>query len=172
MSDQKYFNTYIDTAVGTVHEYINVIIKLKTELKLVTDLISEKDAEIASLRGDIERTQQNNQSIDEANQNARLWEDQFNAMKNKASHLDTLSGQFNDVKNRLIKKTQEFDEVSEKYNNLLAEVKELRKYAPKSVKETAKKVINSKNAEPPKKEEVSKIVNTPVVIPEEKNDDF
>ena len=44
MSDSnKFVNTYIEVAVGTVHELLNQVLQLKTEARITSDLVSEKD---------------------------------------------------------------------------------------------------------------------------------
>jgi uncharacterized protein (DUF3084 family) len=50
MSDQNSFiNTYIDLAMGTIHENTNAILQLKTREKLANDLLLEKDRIISDL---------------------------------------------------------------------------------------------------------------------------
>ena len=50
MSDpNKFINTYIDTTIATLHEYVGSSLQLKTQLKLANDLLVEKDATIAQL---------------------------------------------------------------------------------------------------------------------------
>ena len=47
MDANKYINTYVDTAIGTLQEYLIQILQFKTQLKLVNDMILEKDRVIA-----------------------------------------------------------------------------------------------------------------------------
>ena len=50
MSDpNKFINTYIDTTIATLHEYVGSSLQLKTQLKLANDLLIEKDATITQL---------------------------------------------------------------------------------------------------------------------------
>ena len=50
MSDpNKFINTYIDTTIATLHEYVGSSLQLKTQLKLANDLLVEKDATITQL---------------------------------------------------------------------------------------------------------------------------
>ena len=50
MSDpNKFINTYIDTTIATLHEYVGSSLQLKTQLKLAHDLLIEKDATITQL---------------------------------------------------------------------------------------------------------------------------
>ena len=114
MSDQnKYINTYIDNAISISHDFMVQVVQLKTQLKISNDLVQEKDQVISALvkekeesssslktenerittefRSETEKLQQCRQEINNALNNARHWEDQFNAMKNKVSHIDTLT---------------------------------------------------------------------------------
>ena len=156
MSDaqQKFINLYVDKAVGMLHEYLGTIIQLKTQLQMANDLIQEKDQVIASFNNESEKIKSEstnlNQELEQVKSNARSWEDQFNAMKNKVSHMDTLTNQLNEMKSSLIAKNEEID-------NLNKVIEEL--------KTPAKKVINTKK---------DKSVKPAMVIPDPPNetDDF
>ena len=191
-SQQKYINTYIEHAIGMLHEYVNMVVQLKTQLKIVNDLIKEKDEVISSLQEQNESNKHSSEEVEKANANARSWEEQFNAMKGKVSILDTLTNQFNDAKKMVLEKNQEIQrltseidglrpQISERntqienltreLNNVRKEVerltKENEKLTPKTIEKKAtvtapKKVINTKNT----------TVVKPVVIEPDKNDDF
>lgn len=49
MSDNKYINTYIDLAMATLHDNINVMMQLRTKEKLSDELLLEKDKIISEL---------------------------------------------------------------------------------------------------------------------------
>lgn len=150
MNDQKFMNAYVENAVGTVHEYINVILQLKTKLQVASDIVVEKDGVIAQLQSDLENSRKSGDEISEANRNAKSWEEQFYAMRNKVSHMDTLTNQYNDLKRMFTEKEQELLKLKEQIEKL----KEKPKSAPK-------KVINTKD-----------IVKKVAVETEEKIDDF
>jgi hypothetical protein len=122
MSEQqsKYVNAYIDTAVGTIHEYLSVNLQLKTQLKVTSDVAKEKDDVIASLRQELESIRKSDFEYSKAKDDARRWEDQFNGMKNKVSHMDNLMTQMADMK-RII---QEKDSIIENLNKTLAQKEE------------------------------------------------
>lgn len=46
MDANKYINTYVDTTVGVLHEYLSQILQLKTQVKIANDVVAEKDATI------------------------------------------------------------------------------------------------------------------------------
>jgi hypothetical protein len=150
MDDQKFINVYVENAVGTVHEYINVILQLKTKLQIASDLVQEKEQIIGQLRSNLEDSRKSDDEISEAYRNAKSWEEQFNAMKSKVSHMDTLTNQYNDIKKQFIEKKQE----NQKLREQILKTKE----KPKT---SVKKAINTKN-----------IVKEVAVEPEEKIDDF
>lgn len=127
MSEQsKFINTYIDVIIGTVHEKTNSILQLKTQLKVSSDLLadkdeqiaritSEKDQEIEKLKSEIEKIQNNatdytgtiqNHLREIENLKSQLSKNnqEFEALKNKAAHTDSLLQQVvamkQEIKNR------------------------------------------------------------------------
>lgn len=164
MSDaNKFVNTYIDFAVGQLHENINTMLQLKTQLKIAGDINAEKDAVINQLSQDLEANKANNQEMVKLRDEARKWEDAHNAIAGKATHLDTALSQIADMKKEVIKR----DEI---IKNLEEQI-ELLKNPP------SKKAINTKVKKELVKEETVKVltlVDTPSKTPPEKQatDDF
>ena len=170
MTDQNaYINAYVDNSVGMLHEYVTMVLQLRTQLKIANDMVAEKDATISSLReqvsgvstelqeelnkvkGELEsyRSQvgDNNELINKSRADAIKWEQEYNDMKNKVSHMDTLTSQMNEMKKMIIDKDNEIQNLKEQL----------------TPKPSPKKVINTKD----KREE-------PLAMkePEDKNDDF
>lgn len=171
MTDQNaYINAYVDNSVGMLHEYVTMVLQLRTQLKIANDMVAEKDATISSLReqvsgvsselqeelnkvkGDLEsyRSQigDNNELINKSRADAIKWEQEYNDMKNKMSHMDTLTSQMNEMKKMIIDKDKEIQDLKEQL----------------TPKPSPKKVINTKD----KREE-------PLAMKEpepDKNDDF
>lgn len=163
MDDQKYINAYIDTTVGAVHEYINIILQLKAKIKVASDLVLEKDEVIATLQNQLNENKQNTEEVSNAKRDAKSWEEQYHAMKSKVAHMDTLTNQYNELKKQFIETNSELDKLRPDNERLLKEVQDLQKYIPKEPKvKTTKKAINTKQVE------------QPVVIPtiKDENDDF
>lgn len=119
MSDTNYMNAYVNLVMETVHSNLNDILQLKTQTKLLNDLVLEKDQVISSLTAELE-TARANQGDNEALQaemqrlrdNAATWETQYNNMVSKASHLDTLAKQYNDLQ-------QQFNELNNRHVELM-----------------------------------------------------
>lgn len=108
MSDSsKYVNTYIDVVSNTLHQYLNEILQLRTQLKISNDLVSEKDQVITSLQKEQEKNTTVDKNIDEYKNQAASWESQFNALKSKVSHMDTLSNQLIDMKRAVVDRDTE-----------------------------------------------------------------
>lgn len=191
MSDSKFINTYIDVIIGTLHEHLNTILQLKTQQKITNDLIREKDEVISSLETKLQSLSESEETsrfdrdtllaeAESLRTNAKIWEESYTAMKNKISHMDTLTNQLNQFKQDIIAKTNEIETVKaqfikelEKKNNeifnLKSEIATLKgKPAPKetkkeTVKASVKEEINNK----------SKPVTQEVVIQKPKTlDDF
>lgn len=171
MTDQNaYINAYVDNSVGMLHEYVTMVLQLRTQNKIANDMVAERDATISSLREQISgvsseqqeeldrvkrelesyrsQVRNNNELINQSRADAIRWEQEYNEMKNKVSHMDTLTSQMNEMKKLIIDKDKEIESLKEKLT-------------PKS---PPKKVINT----PKDKSE------TPLVMKEteEKNDDF
>lgn len=197
MSDpNKYVNYYIENALAMVHENINVLLQTKTQARVATELASEKDSTIESLKAELERSLKDNNELAQAKQNATVWQEKHDAMAHKVAHMDTLMNQVNEMKNQFIGKNDELNKAQEQIEKLKdemaikdqqlvdlgQEVKRLEKLVPKSA--TPKKVPNTKKksvtvtkiedslpVKPvPLKEELPKV--EPVVATPEETDDF
>lgn len=184
MSESKFINTYIDVIIGTLHEHLNTILQLKTQQKLLNDLIQEKDEVISTLTREKDEAVENLQAqlasvsenaesslteknilaseIESLRTNAKIWEESYTAMKNKVSHMDTLTNQLNQYKQDILTKNNEIDRLNKEIATLKSKptTKEPQK---ETVKAPVKEEINSK----------SKVVKQEVVIPKTKTlDDF
>ncbi|NDB60689.1 hypothetical protein EB001_19925, partial [bacterium] len=127
MTDQNaYINAYVDNSVGMLHEYVTMVLQLRTQNKIANDMVAERDATISSLReqvSDVSSEQQeeldrvkrelesyrsqignNNEQINQSRADAIKWEQEYNEMKNKVSHMDTLTSQMNEMKKLIIDK--------------------------------------------------------------------
>ena len=173
MSDNnKYVNLYIENALGFVHQYLNEILQLKTQNRILNDLVSEKDQVISSL-------QNKNDEMSHAQASARSMEEQYNSMKGRTSNYDVLTDQYNELKKVLVSKNEEIQRISselettkknvsekqEQITTLEKEVKELNKKIPASVVQlqTPAKVIERKSTSPKKINTKSNPVLSPVV---------
>jgi len=124
MSDpNKFINTYIDTTIATLHEYVGSSLQLKTQLKLandllierdatITQLITEKDATVAQLTGEIQNisnnfttTQDDTETMKAAllscQDKLKIAEESHTAISSKVSHMDTLLKQLTDMKQEI-----------------------------------------------------------------------
>ena len=130
MSDpNKFINTYIDTTIATLHEYVGSSLQLKTQLKLANDLLIEKDAELSRLTSEIENinsnfsnTQDNTETMRAAllscQDKLRIAEESHGAISSKVSHMDTLLKQLTDMKNEIKTRDDQISSYSEKVDNL------------------------------------------------------
>ena len=113
MSDpNKFINTYIDTTIATLHEYVGSSLQLKTQLKLANDLLIERDATIAQLTGEIQNisnnfttTQDDTETMKAAllscQDKLKIAEESHTAISSKVSHMDTLLKQLTDMKQEI-----------------------------------------------------------------------
>lgn len=195
MSDpNRYINVYIENALGMVHEYINLLLQHKTQARLMEETIKDKDLDIARLSEEITNLRENSVNASELGEKARIWEDQYNVMKQRVAHMDTMASGFNEIKQRLVEKNTQVDnmateleqlrqEVAEKNNLILELEKELKpfrkdikvvvpkKAAPKKEINTVDKAKETTPAPEPVKV-VNKLSQLKVQKEEEQADDF
>jgi len=147
MSDaNKYINAYVDHAVGMLHENVNLILQLKTQLKLATDLNSEKDSLIGRLGQELETAKQDNDIIRKLNDDIKLLQDTNDRLAKEQNHLHTALNQIAEMKRMINDRDTKIAELESKIS---------------------KKAINSKKKNP--------VPVEPKLEPEKKlgkNDDF
>lgn len=180
MSDQnKYVNTFIENSVGMIHEYVSLVLQLKTQVKLSEDMLAEKNAIISSLDEQVKQAKDelesnkkelsnvitnSNERVSQSVANSSKWEQEYNSMKARVEHLDTFVNQVNEMKQMLIDKNKEIEDLQNKIETL----------SKKTTKNsTSKTVINTSNrqdvsSETKEQEPVSFMIESQP----DKNDDF
>lgn len=173
---EKYFNAYVDAAVGMIHEHVSTILQLKSQMKISAEVLLEKDktintlsSEIETLRGQSDLMKNQTSEMQKLQANAKHWEDSYHAAMNKLSHMETLTKQYNDLKNTFAITNSDFEKAKariadlEKINDELekakAKINELEKFKneleiakvkiselEKSSIKSVKKVINNRNS--------------------------
>lgn len=176
MSD-KYYNAYVDSAVGLIHEYVGMTLQLKAQIRVANELLSEKDKllvekdnAISSLQNEMNAAKTISSDLDKLRTDAKYWEDSYHGIMNKVSHMETLTAQFNDMKRQFLSKCEELESLNAKYLEKCDEVEKLKSVEvqakPVEVQpptKTSKKVINNKSA-------ISQVNQSKMV--EENIDDF
>lgn len=153
MSDQsKYVNTFIENSVGMIHEYVSLVLQLKTQAKLAEDMLAERNAIVSSLeqqinefktelensRNELHQTISNsNEQVNQSRADSSKWEQEYNSMKARVEHLDTFVNQVNEMKQMLIDKNKEIEDLQKKIENLSK--KNSKTLAPKVVINTLNK---------------------------------
>jgi uncharacterized phage infection (PIP) family protein YhgE len=151
MSDpNKFINTYIDTTIATLHEYVGSSLQLKTQLKLANDLLLERDAaiskltdekdaavsrltsEIESINNTFSTNQDNTETMKAAllscQDKLRIAEESHSAISSKVSHMDTLLKQLSDMKNEI--KTRD-DQIASLNTDIVAKDTQILSYNEK-----------------------------------------
>jgi chromosome segregation ATPase len=137
-SNDKFFNAYVDIAVGTLHQNINTILEIKTQVKLLEDLVREKDQVISALDSaigalneekksglsDIDRLYAEKEQIREELENRlelikkennslkeklKLVEDKYETIQQKSTHMSTYESQIKDMKREILAKNEEIE---------------------------------------------------------------
>jgi chromosome segregation ATPase len=167
MSDaNKYINVYIENALGLVHEYINILLKTKTEAKLMEEVLKDKDLEIARLSEEVTGLRGNSVNVNEALEKARVWEDQYNSMKQRVAHMDTMASGFNEIKQRLVEKNTEVDRIATELQQLRQDVAEKNQIID-DLNKQLKPLLKEVKAAEPKKAAQKKEINTVDKVTEE-----
>ena len=52
--NDRFFNAYVDLAVGTIHQNVNTILELKTQVKMLEDQVRELDSAVGVMNQRIE----------------------------------------------------------------------------------------------------------------------
>jgi SMC interacting uncharacterized protein involved in chromosome segregation len=125
---EKYYNAYVDASVGMIHELIASTLQLKAQVRVINDLIAEKDSVISNLQTELTQSKETNTEIESLRRTNEQLQNTNNGLTNKVSHMETLTKQYNDMKQAFLLKCQELEELRSK---------------PKSTK----KVINNKEVE-------------------------
>lgn len=137
MSD-KFFNTYVDFAIGTIHEQLAIILQLKTQLKIANDLVLEKDGVIntltqekedfvSSVTNETNDLRQQVSTIDGLRNTINGLTAENESLKVKASHTDTCLNQVAEMKKEIVsrdQKIQEYDKELLIKDNIIKELKE------------------------------------------------
>jgi chromosome segregation ATPase len=187
MSDQsKFINTYIDTTIATLHEYMGSSLQLKTQLKLSNDTILEKDGLIAQLANEIENLKSINSTninqstslqaeLAECRNRMAAADDSNNAMSSKLSHMDNILKQLSDTNQIVSAKDGEIASLTNELNGRDERISALNEEIA-NLKITIKTVSKPEKIEPAPKE--LPVVNTAKVQlntknkPKAPNDDF
>lgn len=155
MSDTNaYVNAYIDNAVGMIHENVNAILQLKTQIKIANDIIKEKDGVIGSLMSQLESSKVDSSEMLDLRDKAKRWEESFNTMATKASHIDTALAQIAQMKSEIKERDAKITKLEEKLN-----------LTKKTINTKNKPVAIAGNA-------ADEVSNTPKAIAGNATDDF
>lgn len=144
MTDQTaYVNAYLENTTSMLHDQLNQIIQLKTQLKLTDSLLAQRDATITDLSNKLSVSTTIEKEMSVMIEKLRIAEDSHHALTNKVSHMETLQNQFNEVKKLLVKKEKELEQTK-----LLLEEKNTKKEPDTDIPVTTpKRKINKKKAE-------------------------
>jgi vacuolar-type H+-ATPase subunit I/STV1 len=138
MSDTNaYVNAYIDNAVGMIHENINVVLQLKTQVKIANDIIKEKDGLIGSLMSQLESSKNITDEVTRYREVARQAEETQKNAVSKMEHMDTAMSQISSMKSEIKKRDSKILELEET-------LKKFNEFTSVNLLETSKKTINTK----------------------------
>lgn len=114
MDQTKFLNTYIDVILSTTHEQINLIVQLKTNLRIAEDNIKElsthieniekeKQELIERINSEVRTSADRDEAVKKLNERIDVLSGELDGYKQKASHVDTFAQQITILKNELAK---------------------------------------------------------------------
>lgn len=144
-SSTEYVNAYLENSIGTLHDYLNQILQLKTQLKLATDSLSSKDATIAELTNQVESVKKeldafhqthsnDSEAVNAAKTLAQKLQNENDSIKHRLNEFDALVKQFTDLKtqykdkeNEIQKLSSELSDVNKTLNDRQSELNDVNK---------------------------------------------
>mgnify|MGYP000920271165 FL=1 len=171
MDQNHYINSYIDTTIGVLHEYLTQILQLKTQLKLAQEVIAEKerinveqDAAIGEQNKIIEEAYQkldeqiasgSNELNNARAENQRLINEmdalrrETEAVNQKASHMESCLKTVVDLKKQLQNRDTIIGELEANVKDLQSKLENkeipVSTKKPKTTVATKKKVAESED---------------------------
>jgi chromosome segregation ATPase len=141
--NEKFVSTYIDSALGLLHQNINTIVELKARVKILEDVVHEKNDIITKLDGTIgalndekkniaktiddlylekekfkiEFSEKNNNLIEEIRtlkEKIKTVEEKYEIIQQKSTHMSTYESQIKEMKKEIIAKNEEIENLKEK----------------------------------------------------------
>jgi uncharacterized protein (DUF3084 family) len=97
-----------------IHENINVVLQLKTQLKMANELLLEKDTAIGSLMSQLDSNKNISVEMADLRDKARHWEESYHSMVNKTSHMDTALSQIAQMKAEIKERDAKIVKLEEK----------------------------------------------------------
>lgn len=92
--------------------------QLEEEQTKIKNEISLRDQKIKELSDKIVENESKIKEIDTIQKNSKIWEDSYNAMKNKVSHMDTLNRQIITMKSEITLKNETISSLQNDINTL------------------------------------------------------
>jgi chromosome segregation ATPase len=126
---EKYFNAYIDTAIGTIHEYLAVNLQLKAQSKVISDLIAMKDSEIERLSFIANDVTSKNDELNTKNDELNNLKSQYHNLQGEIERLSFIANDVTSKNDELNTKNDELNNLKSQYHNLQGEIESLRNKA-------------------------------------------
>lgn len=139
MSDSStYINTYLDHCMSMIHENTTQILQLRTQAKLATDLIKQKDEVIAGLQEELDECKTESSDwhknadtfgdeLTKKKDEFKRLEDECNALRGKVSHMDSLASQLTNANQEIAKRNEETRQLNERVNGLVNDNERIKK---------------------------------------------
>ena len=133
MSDSTtYINTFLDHSMSMIHENVSQILQLRTQAKLATDLVKQKDEVIAGLQQELDNCKSESadwhknadsygSELTKKKDEFKRLEDECNALRGKVSHMESLASQLTNSNQEISKRNEEVKQLNDRVNGLITE---------------------------------------------------
>lgn len=150
-TNDKFFNAYVDLAVGELHKNVNDMLELKTKIKILEDIVREKDQIITTMdatigvlneekkseQSDVDRLYAEKEQIkneltekietiqkenDKLKEKVKLVEDKYESIQQKSTHMSTFENQIKEMKKELLAKNEEIEQLKKSSLKKIAEI--------------------------------------------------
>lgn len=159
--NDRFFNAYVDLAVGTIHQNVNTILELKTQVKMLEDQVRELDSAVGVMNQKIENfdaekdslikqfeentknlTSQYDQRLSDLQSKLASLEREKESIMRKSGHMTTFENQIKSMKREILEKNAEIDRL-----------KNPTVVSSNTSNTNVTSVINTKTKKPPSKPE-------------------
>jgi chromosome segregation ATPase len=134
--NDRFFNAYVDLAVGTIHQNVNTILELKTQVKMLEDQVRELDSAVGVMNQRIENfdkekdslikqfeedtknlTSQYDRKLSDLQSKLKSLEREKESTLKKSGHMSTFENQIKDMKREILEKNAEIESLKSNTSN-------------------------------------------------------
>ncbi len=98
MDNGLYINNYIETISATAHDFLNNMMQLKAQIKVLEAVIADNAGQISTLQDTITNLLDTKRANQELQNKIDLLAEENHGLRNKASQVDTFANEIKELK--------------------------------------------------------------------------